>query len=256
MLTTSEILEPIIVSPRRRAVYHRFVHIFIELLERYGIRYFAHSGTMLGCVRHKGFIPWDDDVDFMVPEEDVPKLYEMVKVIEKYGVKQNLSRAKPEDGIWQFMPFGKNIIKEFKGYFGLDIFIGEKIEDDHGKLIYHYKSKDFRRWFKKRFVHCSDVFPRKRYTFGPLSIWGMRDPTAYFKRSGFLMEEAIIGVHNASKAKAEEVISILTKAGSYPIRDEKILNMISPYEHADLFDLMSYRASELASKCIDEELTI
>ena len=44
-----------------------------ELCERHNIRWFAYAGTALGAVRHKGFIPWDDDVDIAIVGEDYIK---------------------------------------------------------------------------------------------------------------------------------------------------------------------------------------
>lgn len=56
------------------AAYVEVLETFDSLCARHGLRYFAAYGTLLGTVRHKGFIPWDDDMDVFMVREDYERL--------------------------------------------------------------------------------------------------------------------------------------------------------------------------------------
>ena len=56
------------------ATEQEILDVIHQVCAEHGLRYSLAYGTLIGAVRHKGFIPWDDDIDLMMPREDYEKL--------------------------------------------------------------------------------------------------------------------------------------------------------------------------------------
>lgn len=61
-------------SVRLKTMLIDMMRWFHEFCEENNLTYYVVGGTMLGAMRHEGFIPWDDDIDVAMPREDYSKL--------------------------------------------------------------------------------------------------------------------------------------------------------------------------------------
>lgn len=71
-----------------------------KVCDENSIKYWLSSGTLLGAIRHGGFIPWDDDVDIEIPVSDLRKLKRIVQNDDQYDWHDNST----DPHYWQRFP--------------------------------------------------------------------------------------------------------------------------------------------------------
>ncbi len=81
--------------------------IFADFCKKNNLRYYLSYGTLIGAVRHKGFIPWDDDIDVEMPRADYNKLMELLSQ-QNNLISENIELKTPFSKNYQY-PFAKVI---------------------------------------------------------------------------------------------------------------------------------------------------
>ncbi len=139
---------------------------FAEVCEKYNLSYFMDGGTLLGAVRHKGFIPWDDDADVIMPRKDYNKLWSIAskEFKEPYFFQTTLSENDFFRSHAQLRnSFTTGFIDEDekkdinRGIF-IDIFVLDNIPDNILERNFFRKKIAFE---KKMFVYQYDVAYKK-----------------------------------------------------------------------------------------------
>lgn len=116
-----------------------------DFCEKKQLRYFLCGGTLLGAVRHKGFIPWDDDIDIYMPRPDYDKflmtfnldLSENYKVLSPQNEGYYYNFAKVIDTRTKLIENNVNEISEMGVY--IDIFPLEGMPTDCKEQKTHFK---------------------------------------------------------------------------------------------------------------------
>ena len=65
-----------LVTEKMKKIWAVIIDLYLEfarICDKYSLNYYGYGGTILGAIRHEGFIPWDDDLDVCMPRADYDK---------------------------------------------------------------------------------------------------------------------------------------------------------------------------------------
>lgn len=146
-----------------------------RLFVKNDIPYWMIGGTLLGAVRHKGIIPWDDDLDIAIDYRDAKKLKKIAPQLEKCGYKL----VKVWIGYKIFYKKMKHIDGYNYAFPNIDIFTAKYNDRKHK---YAYAEDEVNRTWPKDVFPPEELFPLVHYKFGKMYIPGPHEHKPYFDR--------------------------------------------------------------------------
>jgi phosphorylcholine metabolism protein LicD len=157
---------------------YQMMYDVTRLFEKHDINYWVDGGSMLGAIRHGGIIPWDDDLDVAILEENVHKLLttKFKKDLDKY----DYNIVPYALGYKIFYSKGDTINRYKWKYPFLDVFIYRINSENKTELTIDNKIN----WWKKCYIDegKGQLYPLKDYKFGNFTVKGPNDPRTYLER--------------------------------------------------------------------------
>lgn len=145
---------------------------FDNFCRKHNLKYWLSSGTLIGAVRHQGFIPWDDDVDVEMLREDYLKMLELLKETDRF-----ILQTKDNDEYYA-VPYGK--LRDKYSY--IDEYGQDKYYKFHGIYIDIFIIEKNNRFI----AHCYESIIWK------LIDWGSQHKPTYFRKKIFIQFKNII----------------------------------------------------------------
>lgn len=97
----SDIRKPMTL-PEQKQVMLDILKAFASYCDEHGLMYYLDAGTLIGAVRHKGYIPWDDDIDVNMPQKDYDIFCEQMRKVNGM-LNDHLLVEFPENIIYPFL---------------------------------------------------------------------------------------------------------------------------------------------------------
>ena len=207
-----------------------------RICREHGLTYLLAYGTLLGAVRHKGFIPWDDDIDVMMPREDYERLIEH---FDEWTNNPNYRIALYRDGVSTFQ-YGKlvddstvaqetYVRSEYNVGLWIDLFPLDDAPQDTDKDIKKHKRYAF---FRDLAIGNPDLAttPLRRAFKKTMAAFSRSiDPKKYARK----MDENILG---AEKAHNGMCVDMLGPGGRLLLYDKQdLLPMDSVFEGRNFY---------------------
>jgi len=153
------------IDPKDAGKIMKMLAFLDQYLIRKKIKYSIECGTFLGAVRHGGLIPWDDDADIVIKEEDAEKLETFED--ELYQMGYDLHKTF----------FGYKLRKKNQIFPFVDIFLIRHIASENRWV---YANERARRMWKKTFYTTEEFENIRRWKFGDITLNGPISYKRYF----------------------------------------------------------------------------